>query len=158
MLLQSKTRAINSAFLEEIKQLNRDLWDLVEDVAVACNYRLKTAEGCTFFCIRMTRLRDQLATHFSLEEAFGYFDDPVDLAPRLSDTAERLLQEHKSLQHRISELVAFTWALHNRGTLQVAFAQVAKEFDGFHKELKRHERREQLLILQAYDDDIGVGD
>ena len=40
MLLQSKTRAINSAFLEEIKQLNRDLWDLVEDVAVGCKYQL----------------------------------------------------------------------------------------------------------------------
>ena len=55
MLLQSKTRPINSAFLEEIKQLNRDLWDLVEDVAVGCKYQLKTAEGCTFFSIRMTR-------------------------------------------------------------------------------------------------------
>ena len=55
MLLQSKTRAINSAFLEEIKQLHRDLWDLVEDVAVGCKYQLKTAEGYTFFCLHITR-------------------------------------------------------------------------------------------------------
>ena len=158
MLLKTKTRAINSAFLEEIKQLNRDLWDLIEDISVACSYRLKTIEGCTFFCIRLTRLRDQLATHFSLEEAFGYFDDPIDLAPRLSDTAESLLREHRKLQARISELVTFAWALHNRGALKVAFDQVAREFNGFHADLKRHERREQLLILQAYDDDIGVGD
>lgn len=158
MLLQTKTPAINSALLEEIKQLNRVLWDLVEDIAVACSCRLKTHEGCTFFCIRLTRLRDQLATHFSLEEAFGYFDGPIDIAPRLSDTADKLLQEHAQLQHRVSELVTFTWTLHNRGALHVAFTQVAREFDGFHNDLSQHERREQLLILQAYDDDIGVGE
>ncbi len=158
MLLQTKTKAINSAFLEEIKQLNRELWQLVDDLEVACNYRLKTTDGCMFFCVRLTRLRDQLATHFSLEEAFGYLDDPVEIAPRLSDLAENLLKEHRRLQDRISELVNFTWALQNRGSLQVAFRQVAKEFHGFHNDLRRHERREQLLILQAYDDDIGVGD
>ena len=107
MLLQTKTPAINSALLEEIKQLNRVLWDLAEDIAVACSCRLKTHEGCTFFCIRLTRLRDQLATYFSLEEAFGYFDGRIDIAPRLSDTADKLLQEHAQLQHRVSELVTY---------------------------------------------------
>lgn len=88
-------------------QLKRVLWDLAEDIAVACSCRLKTHEGCTFFCIRLTRLRDQLATYFSLEEAFGYFDGRIDFAPRLSDTADKLLQEHAQLQHRVSELVTY---------------------------------------------------
>lgn len=48
MLLQSKTRAINSAFLEEIKQLDRDLWDLVEDVAVGVNTSSKLPRAVLF--------------------------------------------------------------------------------------------------------------
>jgi hypothetical protein len=35
---------------------------------------------------------------------------------------------------------------------------VVREFDEFHAQLRSHERKEQMLILQAYGDDIGCGD
>ena len=158
MLIQTRTLTVNVAFLEEIKRLNQELWDLLDELSLACTERLEDQESCTCFCVRLTRLRDYLSTHFSLEEAFGYMDGPIDIAPRLSDQAERLRTEHIELSNRISELVEFAWTLNGRDRLVYGFAQVGREFDGFHKQLRAHERKEQLLILQAYGDDIGCGD
>ena len=35
--------------------------------------------------------------HFALEDAYGYFEDAVAEAPRLSDMAEQLHSEHDGL-------------------------------------------------------------
>ena len=158
MLVQTRTVTINSAFLEEIKQLNQDLWKLLEVLSLECTQPLVDQESCTCFCIRLTRLRDQLATHFSLEEAFGYLDGPIGIAPRLSDRADRLRLEHVELGERIAALVEFAWTLNERQRLKQGFREVVREFDGFHAQLRSHERKEKMLILQAYGDDIGCGD
>jgi hypothetical protein len=158
MLIQTRTVTVNSAFLEEIKQLNQALWNLLEAISLACTQRLEDEESRTCFCIRLTRLRDQLATHFSLEEAFGYLDGPIDIAPRLSDRADQLRLEHIELAERIAALVDFAWTLNERQRLQQGFRKVVREFDGFHAQLRSHERKEQMLIFQAYGDDIGCGD
>jgi len=158
MLIQTRTVTVNSAFLEEIKQLNQALWNLLEAISLACTQRLEDEESCTCFCIRLTRLRDQLATHFSLEEAFGYLDGPIDIAPRLSDRADQLRLEHIELAERIAALVDFAWTLNERQRLKQDFRKVVREFDEFHAQLRSHERKEQMLILQAYGDDIGCGD
>jgi hypothetical protein len=158
MLIQTRTVTVNSAFLEEIKLLNQELWKLLEALSRECTQRLADQESCTGFCISLTRLRDQLATHFSLEEAFGYLDGPIDIAPRLSDRAERLRLEHVELTERISALVDFAWTLNGRQRLKQGFREVGSEFDGFHAQLRSHERKEQMLILQAYGEDIGCGD
>jgi len=35
----------------------------------------------------LSELRDQLALHFALEEAYGYFDEPLHVAPQLAEKA-----------------------------------------------------------------------
>jgi hypothetical protein len=45
-----------------------------------------------------------------------------------------------------------------RQRFKQGFRKVVREFDGFHAQLRSHERKEQMLILQAYGDDIGCGD
>ncbi len=158
MLIQTRTVTVNSAFLEEIKLLNQELWKLLETLSLECTQRLADQESCTCFCIKLTRLRDQLTTHFSLEEAFGYLDGSIGIAPRLSDRADRLRLEHAELAERIAALVDFAWTLNDRQRLKQGFRRVVREFDGFHAQLRSHERKEQMLILQAYGDDIGCGD
>jgi hypothetical protein len=51
------------------------------------------------------RVRDQLAMHFALEEAYGYFEEPLSVAPRLSSQADALRNQHGDLYLAICELV-----------------------------------------------------
>jgi hypothetical protein len=99
-----------------------------------------------------------LALHFALEEAYGYFEDPVFVAPRLSERAATLRKDHRRLYLQISDLVDQVERLVYRGRLPAAWFRVQGRFEQFYEQLQTHEARENELILQAYDEDIGVGD
>jgi hemerythrin-like domain-containing protein len=107
---------------------------------------------------QMAELRDQLAMHFALEEAYGYFDDPIRVAPRLSVAASQLRDEHQVLYSLIRDLADEVDELCRAGTLAQNGARVVKRFGEYYDRLQQHENRESELILDAYDSDIGVGD
>src|SRR4029450_8488189 len=113
---------------------------------------------CRLLLDKLCQLRDQLALHFSLEEAYGYFDDPVDVAPQLSRAAERLRGEHKGLYLDLCELVERAGRMfydEQQAALALWLGAAVQEFD---ERLRGHEERENELIVDAYDADIGVGD
>src|SRR5436309_12290555 len=98
------TVTVNAAFLQEIKEVNSELWSLLGDLRHRCQRPI--APGSSRQLIdTLSQLRDQLALHFSLEEAYGYFDDPVEVAPQLSREAERLRAEHKQLYTDLCHVV-----------------------------------------------------
>ena len=153
----TKTVTINAAFLQEIKDVNQDLWRLL------ANVRRMSQEPATihaaprrFFGL-IEQLRDQLALHFALEEAYGYFDDPIEVAPRLCEQAERLRAEHRDLYLSAVGLTEFAEQLLDgpHGRLILESARLFRAFD---RRFQRHESAENELILSEYDDDIGVGD
>ena len=105
-LTRTSTRrlTVNAAFLKDIKDDNRDLKilldrlrPLAQHTQTACNHWVELID-------LMGQLRDQLALHFSLEEAYGYFDEAIVTAPELSTTAECLRSEHSKLFARIRDL------------------------------------------------------
>ncbi len=96
MATVTRTTTINAAFLKEIKEDNTDLRRQLSRTR-----ELLSGEPS---CIRprelvemLGELRDQFALHFSLEEAYGYFEDAVDGAPWLHRQAEALRAEHRHL-------------------------------------------------------------
>ncbi|NIP86535.1 MAG: hemerythrin domain-containing protein, partial [Planctomycetales bacterium] len=105
-------------------------------------------------------LRDQLAMHFALEDAYGYFEDAIAEAPRLSDQAEELRAEHDELFQEICELVEEAEQLmyHERPCGYPEQTELAIRFYRFHARFQEHETRENQLVLDAFDQDIGVGD
>jgi hypothetical protein len=123
-----------------------------------CSRPLSIHQSARILVDKLSQLRDQLALHFALEEAYGYFDDPVFVDPRLSDQAEQLREEHRHLYTKICELVDYAEQLHYRGEWASWLTRVSLGFHAFHDQLLSHESKEQDLILAAYDDDIGVGD
>ena len=158
MAIVSRTVTINAAFLKEIKEDHLELWRLLAEAARLSAetrggeaHRRRWAES-------LCRLRDQLAMHFALEEAYGYFDDPLEAAPRLSGLAEHLRSEHGTLYLELcglaeeAERVSFQHA-----PLRESVA-LAEAFEQFHETLLDHEQNENALILSAFDDDLGVGD
>ena len=98
------TVTVNPAFLLEIKEVNQDLWRLLTELRHRCQRPLAPAH-CRHLIDKLCQLRDQLALHFSLEEAYGYFEDPVEVAPQLCRQAEQLRGEHKELYLDFSDLI-----------------------------------------------------
>jgi hypothetical protein len=143
------TVTVNAAFLQEIKEVNQELWSLLADLRHRCQ-RLLIDKLC--------QLRDQLALHFSLEEAYGYFEDPVEVAPQLSRQAEILRSEHKELYLDFCDLVERAERMFYDEQHAALALWIGREFLDLDQRLRNHEERENELIMDAYDGDIGVGD
>jgi hypothetical protein len=158
MAVHKATVTINAAFLQEIKEVNSELWQDLAHVRRAASALFSTRAQCLEFADLLARLRDLLALHFALEEAYGYFDDPVYVAPRLSERARGLRSQHQVLYLEVNRLVDLAEDLCSRGRVKTFKAVVAAGFEAFHRQLQAHEADEEELILQAYGDDLGVGD
>jgi len=156
----SKTRTrqvvVNAAFLKDIKDDGRDLKVLMDRIQLV-SHPLPTATNHWPELIRLfADLRDQLAMHFSLEEAYGYFDDAIVTAPQLSVTAECLRSQHSSMFQQICDLAESSLEVSCETDEQIeSFLQ---RFEHFRATFQKHEEAELKLILDAMDDDIGVGD
>jgi hypothetical protein len=151
------TVTVNAAFLQEIKEVNQELWHLLSDLAHRCQRPIAPSH-CRVLIDKLSQLRDQLALHFSLEEAYGYFEDPVDVAPQLGRQAEKLRGEHKDLYLELCDLVEHAERLFYDDQHAALALWIGPEFLQFERRLRRHEERENELIMDAYDGDIGVGD
>lgn len=155
---QTKTLAVNAAFLQEIKEVNEDLWRTRQQVRDMCLRPMSLRDDAVGFVELLGRLRDKLAMHFSLEEAYGYFEDPIEAAPWLDRLANELRAEHETLYRQIVDLVERAEDLLYQGHRAELVINIPLAFGVFDDQLCQHEQRETGLILAAFDDDIGVGD
>ena len=157
VLTQTATVTVNPAFLQEIKEVNQELWMLQADLRH--RFQRPVAPGHARFLLdKLCLLRDQLALHFSLEEAYGSFDDPIDVAPQLSRAADRLRAEHKGLYLDLCDLVERSERMFYDEQHAALTLWLGPQFLSFDDRLRSHEERENELIVDAYDADIGVGD
>ena len=157
-VISTRTVGVNAAFLQEIKEENRELHDLIGR-AVDCFDGLRPRQQCVRVMAKLLEeLRDQFSMHFALEEAYGYFADALSVAPPLSDRAEELRNEHSDLFLEICAIAEaaerYLYEHASRRTLE----RLGRRWTAFHDRFQTHEAREADLMLAAFDDDIGVGD
>jgi hypothetical protein len=157
VITSTGTVTVNAAFLQEIKEVNQELWILLRDLRHRCQRPIAPGH-CRLLIDKLCQLRDQLALHFSLEEAYGYFDDPLDVAPQLGLQAERLRAEHKDLYLDLCDLVDRAERMFYDEQHAALALWIGPEFLELDQRLRDHEDRENELITEAYDGDIGVGD
>jgi hypothetical protein len=158
MRISTGTLTINPAFLQDIKDDNIHLKELLAATSTAFSVKASSMIRPRALTDLMSRLRDQLATHFSLEEFFGYFDDAIDAAPRLSAEADLLRCQHEDLYLSITELAEDAERLLYGPVPENALSDLAKRFQAFYEQLMAHEESENELIARAFYEDIGVGD
>ncbi len=152
------TVTVNAAFLQEIKQDSLDLRGyLRRSGAVFGSPRLMSAQP-KHVAKLLARVRDQLALHFALEAAFGYFDDPLKVAPRLCQRADALRAQHVELFRSACALAEEAEQLVYHESPHRAIRHLARHWGVFQRRLQIHESAENRLILDAFDDDIGDGD
>lgn len=158
MTIAIRSVVVNTAFLQEIKQDNQELPVLLDRLRSVCDTTqlpwLRTPELAGV----LEDVRDQLAFHFSLEEAYGYFEDAILEAPNLSDEADRLRKEHCLLYEEIREIAERAQRLISAQRPRHALRALIHRIRAFLDQLDEHEAREMDLIQSAYGVDIGVGD
>jgi hypothetical protein len=154
----TSTVTVNAAFLQEIKEVNQELWDLLEELEALCRKPDRLMARRNQFIGMLDDLRDHLALHFALEEAYGYFNDPIEVAPRLSELAGELRSEHRWLYLLVCRIGEFAEQPLQGDRVSHRVMGVVDQFQDFAARLRHHEARENDLILRVYDDDIGVGD
>ncbi len=147
---------VNAAFLKDIKDDNRDLKNLLDRIRPLAEHAQTATNHWHELIELFAELRDQLALHFSLEEAYGYFDEAIVTAPELSTSAEFLRSQHALLFARIRDLADVALEVSSESHEQVT--RFLHDFAQFRDAFQQHEEAEFKLILTAMDDDIGVGD
>jgi len=158
MEIATGTVTINAAFLQEIKEVNDELWSLLSKVRHACSRPIALSGNCRYFVNMLLELRDQLALHFALEEAYGYFEDPAQVSPQLAHQAERLRDEHRRLYSHLSDIVERAETMLEEGHQALLATSIPGQFILFDEALQNHEHRENELLMSMMDDDIGTGD
>lgn len=158
MAIISRTVTINAAFLQEIKEDNRLLKGQLDELETVTQPRRMPHPHPRQLAAMLSDFRDRLAMHFALEEAYGYFDEPIDAAPRLSEAAEELRAEHPQLFDALCTLVERLSQVVYHESGSPRYRYVLRDIRRFLNRFTIHERRETDLIMQALCDDIGVGD
>lgn len=150
------THTLNAAFLQEIKEDNIRLRELLQHASQLLSMPRR---ACSLEVVdTLNALCDQLGMHFSLENAFGYLDHALELAPRLCRRARALRTEHDALFADFRDIVEESEQLLYHEQPRRQLTRVAVKFFDFQARLQAHEARENELIFEAFDDDVGVGD
>ncbi len=144
---------VNAAFFREIKDDHQHLQSLLDRTRHLAANRPAIVNHAKEFVQLLADLRDQLAFHFTLEEAYGYFEDAIERAPRFHDQAGRLRNQHSELYVMAQRIAECAVALP-----AIEIDDVVEQFLTFDLALKAHESAELRLILDAIHQDVGVGD
>lgn len=102
---------------------------------------------------RLVELRDHLQTHFRQEEAGGYMEESLARMPRLARAARDVLGQHPRLLAEIDRLIA---TLPESGTAAAAWARSAADFERLATHILDHERQENAVVQEGYNEDLGL--
>jgi iron-sulfur cluster repair protein YtfE (RIC family) len=148
---------VNAAFLQEIKEVNQELWQHLANIREVCSNAGVVGQHTAQLVDMLVELRDQLALHFALEEAYGYFELSPSSVALNSDQASRLRAEHRQLYALATQLAEEGEQLQFEGNCAKIMTVLPARFHQLDFQLMQHEHRENELIMRQ-SDDIGVGD
>ena len=158
MAIISKTVTINAAFLQEIKEDDRRLRGQLVELHNLCSDWPRRPAPVAQLAEMLVELRNQLAIHFSLEEAYGYFDEPVSADPHLCRQADLLRRQHEELFEALRGIAqCASRAADDQSSIEES-TRIVSAYLRFHEQLGAHESAENELIQDAFNEDIGVGD
>lgn len=143
--------AVNAAFLREIKDDNRFLDELLLATRDALSNVDPIKLNVRVLVELLCRLRDRLAMHFSLEEAFGYFENALEFPTDLSSQADICRHQHESLYVDVCDAVeAAEKLLYHESNRQHRLLQnLSTSYGHFLRRLNQHDADENQLIDAA---------
>jgi len=104
----------------------------------------------------IAQLGDRLIRHFAFEEDGGYFGDALSQAPQLISKANALLAQHPRIRIQADHL-ASDLRLSDAGSTEW-WTRTTQLFRALRDELAHHEQQENVLLQEAYQQDLGTTD
>jgi hypothetical protein len=153
--IRTATRAVNPAFLQEIKDSNPDLWGTLREVRSFCESPPQAAldrRGLGRFVHLLNELRDLLALQFSLEESYGYLDCQVGVSLEMDDRVRTAIEQHRLIYLTLNDLCDAAEDMQYRGVLMRQARSLFSEVSIFIVFLQSHEQLESDIIELAYFD------
>lgn len=138
---------VNAAFFQEIKEDHQHLKTLLSKISKLVSTVEAINNHSRKFTALLCELRDQLAFHFALEEAYGYFEDAIEREPQYHEQAGKLRAQHEEL-YLMSQDIA-EQAQNRVDSKEPDLVAVAEQFQAFQAALSAHESAELRLILDA---------
>lgn len=98
-------------------------------------------------------LRDHLAEHFAKEEQGGFLEESVARMPRLGCAVAAIMKQHPVL---LAELDKVLVALSSSGDQADSWRQAGRDFEAFATHMLAHERSENAVLQEGYNEDLGL--
>jgi hypothetical protein len=100
-------------------------------------------------------LREYLGAHFAQEERGGFLEEAVARMPRLGSAVSGLVAQHPVL---LSELDGIIASLPASLGSAAAWQDVGKAYADFAARIAAHERQENAVVQEGYNEDLGLVD
>jgi hypothetical protein len=135
---------------------HRDLFQLVSRAKAAfADSGRPLAKRREFAVATIESLRAHLHEHFTQEERGGFLEEAVTRIPRLGHRMEEILKQHPAL---LAELDSLAAALADSRLIEADWLKIGRQFAAFVDHLQAHERSENAVVQEGYNEDLGLGD
>ena len=126
---------------------------LLEDLrALEGASRQESGEGLTGLRDRLAATLNHVAAHFRFEEENGYMDVVRTREPRLEHAVQQLGEEHRQLKQSLEALLG------EARTATVLAPALGEKVRGWLGQIRRHEARENEVVQNAFNMDLGAED
>ena len=98
-------------------------------------------------------LRDHLCDHFAQEEEGGFLEESVARMPRLSAAVRSILCQHPALLAELDRVIA---DLESAPADAAAWTRADHAFEMFSAHMTAHERSENAVVQEGYNEDLGL--
>ena len=135
---------------------HRDLFHLMQSVRSAfATAGSPTAELRAEVLASLHDLRTHLAEHFVQEEQGGFLEEAVTRVPRLSAAARSILTQHPTLLAELDSLITDLDPVANGAE---TWRRSHHAFEAFASHMAAHERSENAVVQEGYNEDLGLVD
>ena len=100
-------------------------------------------------------LREHLRSHFAHEEDGGFLEESIARMPRLAASANVILSQHPAL---LAEIEAVLLKLSTGKGSPAVWKHAGDEFESFATHMMAHEKLENSVIQDGYNEDLGLTD
>ena len=138
------------AIMGHLLAQHRELHDLLVDARAGLASQAYAAAR-----ERLVTLRDHLSQHFQQEEQGGFLEESLTRMPRLAADVRKVLADHPRL---LAELDGSINCLSAEDIGRDAWRQAGHDFEAFASHLLAHERSENAVVQEGYNEDLGFVD
>jgi len=138
------------AIMGHLLAQHRELHDLLVDARAGL-----ASQACAAARERLVTLRDHLSQHFEQEERGGFLEESLTRMPRLAADVRKVLADHPRL---LAELDGLINCLSAEDIGRDAWRQAGHDFEAFASHLLAHERSENAVVQEGYNEDLGFVD